>query len=121
MSRYKLYLTADELSQLKDSVSKLAVDTSHDATVEQSNKKLRTAVYLSLSAFAGISVVVIAIMASVMGESPAGLIVPAIISVLFTGIVEFLFLTFIVQNYKSIDSNYIKSVIIKDLDAYKKS
>lgn len=116
------YLVSDN-TEIKEIVNNLSIKDSKDADerVKDKNKKIlkEAVLVVGISSLCLILIVIILIIKYKINWKK--LLITNIIILIVIGIVEFSFLTFIAQNYKSFDPNYVKYQIIENLEKIKES
>ena len=87
-----------------------------DAEVKQKNDVLIKSVTKLIIAFVGIGVSIVALLIWIFKIPVKEILISSGVSVLFVAIVEYSFLTFFAQNYRTIDSNFVKMKILENIN-----
>ena len=86
-----------------------------DADVKQKNDLLLKKITKLISIFIGVGLTLVIGLIWIFKIPIKEILISSGISVLFVAIVEYSFLTFFAQNYRTIDSNFVKMKIIQTL------
>lgn len=86
-----------------------------DEEVKIKNGILLRQVAVLIAIFMTVGIIIVTIMIIVFKVPVREILISSFISVIFVGIVEYSFLTFFAQNYRTIDSNFVKMKIIENV------
>lgn len=113
-----LFLNEDEMKSLSDYARSVVIDTSQDGDVISHNKNIKASTVKSLSiAFASIAFI-LALACIFFKINLKELIGTGVVSIASIVLVEFIFTTFFVQGYQTLDENYVKLQFATTLQQY---
>ena len=115
----KIIVPADTLQKIYTQVIPRiqAPDLSkEDAEVKQKNDVLLKSVTKLIVAFVGIGLTIVSLLIWIFKIPVKEILISSGVSVLFVAIVEYSFLTFFAQNYRTIDSNFVKMKILENIN-----
>ena len=117
----KLYVPSDVWKQLGDATATIPpADTSHDQDTEDNNQSLMREALSIFGAFLTVALVVVAILWYTSGKAfdLKRLFGESLLLLVFVAVVELLFYTLVAANYKSVDPNFLKGLLVKNLNDY---
>ena len=108
---------------VKNFVQNLSVETVNqdDERIKEKNKKILKEAALVVGISAACLILLTIILIYLFKLNYKKLIITNLIVLLCIGVVEFSFLTFIAQNYISFDPNYVKYLLVENLEKIKNS
>jgi len=109
-------------SYIRDAVQNLSVGdmTRDDERIRVKNQQLFKKAALFIGIFAGCLFVVAVVLIYVSKLDWKRLLATNLVILFVVALVEFLFLTFVAQNYISFDPNYVKYIVLDNLQKFKK-
>lgn len=114
-------LTPKQLSGLRDLVSSYIVTpnlSKEDMEINENNKLLTKKASLAIITFVVIGLTAVFLLSRMENFSLKDIIIRNMIILFFVAMTEFCFLTYLAQNYITIDSNFVKYKIINTLANY---
>ena len=114
-------LTPTQLSDLRDLVSPYIVTpdlSKEDREIEENNKLLMKKASIVIITFVVIGLTAVFLLSKMENFSLKDIIIRNTIILFFVALTEFCFLTYLAQNYITIDSNFVKYKIINTLASY---
>jgi hypothetical protein len=118
---FKKVLPRDLMQAVYDFVSpKLVAPNleSEDEYVKQNNKALIKKATMIMTTFSVVGVTLLLIAAFIFKVDMKEIAIHSAITLVFVGIAEFIFLTFMVKHYKTIDANFVKYKVLQTLANY---
>jgi len=106
-------LVAPKLSELDQDLSEL------DQEVRASNEALVKKATRIIVIFVVIGLLLVALLCFIFRINPRDMIISTTITLLFVAIAEYIFVTYLVQNYSTIDSNFVRQKILNILANYR--
>lgn len=114
-------LTPKQLSGLRDLVSSYIVTpnlSKEDMEINENNKLLTKKASLAIITFVVIGLTAVFLLSRMENFSLKDILIRNMIILFFVAMTEFCFLTYLAQNYITIDSNFVKYKIINTLANY---
>ena len=90
-----------------------------DEEVRASNQALVKKATRIIVIFVVIGLLLVALLCFIFRINPRDMIISTTITLLFVAIAEYIFVTYLVQNYSTIDSNFVKQKILNILANYR--
>jgi len=121
-SEFRSLLPQPILKDVYNSIepSLVAPDLSElDEEVRASNKALVKKATRIIIIFVVIGLLLVALLCFIFRINPRDMIISTTITLLFVAIAEYIFVTYIVQNYSTIDSNFVRQKILNILANYR--
>jgi protein-S-isoprenylcysteine O-methyltransferase Ste14 len=120
--QFKTLLPSPVLRDVYNSIepSLVAADLSElDEEVRASNEALVKKATRIIVIFVVIGLLLVALLCFIFRINPRDMIISTTITLLFVAIAEYIFVTYIVQNYSTIDSNFVRQKILNILANYR--
>jgi hypothetical protein len=117
----KTVLNHDDMEILYNNITPYLVAPNlqtEDEYVKVTNKALLKKATKLMAYFCAISLTLLIISAIMFKVNMKDILISSIVTLVFVAIIEFIFLTFMVKNYKTIDANFVKFKIIQTLANY---
>ncbi len=114
----KYVLTPEQMDSLRDAITPVLVPPDYskeDAEVRESNRKLEVETTKVMSVLILVGLIAVVAMSIQFNFKIRNFFVHNFIILLAVASVEFIFLTFFVKNYITLDSNFVKNRIIQCL------
>ena len=111
-------LTQDQLVDLKTVASPYIVSpnlSQEDEEVKESNKNLMKQATIAITVFVVVGLCTVFMLTRIGDVSLKSIFIRNLITLVFIAITEFCFLTYFVQNYVTIDSNFVKYKVLTTL------
>ena len=121
-SEFRSLLPQPILKDVYNSIepSLVAPDLSElDEEVRASNQALVKKATRIIVIFVVIGLLLVALLCFIFRINPRDMIISTTITLLFVAIAEYIFVTYIVQNYSTIDSNFVRQKILNILANYR--
>lgn len=121
-SEFRSLLPQPILKDVYNSIepSLVAPDLSElDEEVRASNQALVKKASRIIVIFVIIGLLLVALLCFIFRINPRDMIISTTITLLFVAIAEYIFVTYIVQNYSTIDSNFVRQKILNILANYR--
>ena len=121
-SEFRSLLPQPILKDVYNSIepSLVAPDLSElDEEVRASNQALIKKATRIIIIFVVIGLLLVALLCFIFRINPRDMIISTTITLLFVAIAEYIFVTYIVQNYSTIDSNFVRQKILNILANYR--
>ena len=121
-SEFRSLLPQPILKDVYNSIepSLVAPDLSElDEEVRASNQALVKKATRIIIIFVVIGLLLVALLCFIFRINPRDMIISTTITLLFVAIAEYIFVTYIVQNYSTIDSNFVRQKILNILANYR--
>ena len=121
-SEFRSLLPQPILKDVYNSIepSLVAPDLSElDEEVRASNQALVKKASRIIVIFVVIGLLLVALLCFIFRINPRDMIISTTITLLFVAIAEYIFVTYIVQNYSTIDSNFVRQKILNILANYR--
>ena len=120
--QFKTLLPSPVLRDVYNSIepSLISTDLSElDEEVRASNEALVKKATRIIVIFVVIGLLLVALLCFIFRINPRDMIISTTITLLFVAIAEYIFVTYLVQNYSTIDSNFVRHKVLNILANYR--
>lgn len=118
---FKKVLPRDVMQNIYDNVSPRLIPpnlSDEDDYVKKTNKALIKKATIIMAAFSIVGISLLIVAAIIFKVNMKDIVIHSVATLIFVAIAEFIFLTFMVKHYKTIDANFVKYKVLQTLANY---